>query len=132
MNRARAGQSVPAFAAVSHTMKQAAPAANFDSGAQEAIAGLAASRNANLPVLPSGLAAISTATVGQSTLAIDMAGALFLSEGEGKHWELVARQWTGRAVKVRVQAGAGGAVFQLTNTSGFSWTSADGKTWTVQ
>jgi len=31
-----------------------------------------------------------------------------------------------------VQAGAGGAVFQLTNTSGSTWASADGKTWTVQ
>ena len=132
MDRAQAGRSAPAFAVESHTAKQAAPAASFGIDTQEAVSGSAASRNANQPILPSGLAAISTATVRQRMLAIDVAGALFLSEDGGKHWESVARQWTGRATAVRVQAGAGGAVFQLTNVSGFSWTSADGKTWTVQ
>jgi hypothetical protein len=132
MDRAPAGQSVPAFAAVSHTAKQAAPTASFTIRTQETVAGLAASHNADPHVLPSGLAAISTVTEQQRILAIDLAGALFLSEDAGKHWELVAQQWTGRAVKVRVQAGAGGAVFQLTNISGFSWTSVDGRTWTVQ
>ncbi|MGA3011492.1 MAG: hypothetical protein ABSD72_14640 [Terracidiphilus sp.] len=132
MERAPAGQSRPAFAAVSHTAKQNAPAASFAIGRQEAMAGLAASRNQNLPALPSGLAAISTAAAHQRMLAIDLAGALFLSEDAGKHWEPVAQQWTGRAVKVRVEAGADGAIFQMTNLSGFSWTSTDGKTWTVQ
>ncbi|MFY9854639.1 MAG: hypothetical protein WAK26_12260 [Terracidiphilus sp.] len=132
VNRAEAGRSVPAFAAVSHTTKQAAPVASFDNGTQEAIAGSAASRNANQPTLPGGLAAISTATVRERTLAIDSAGALFLSEDGGKQWEPVAQQWTGRVVALRIQASAGGAVFQLTNAAGFSWTSADGKTWTVQ
>ena len=131
VDRAQASRSVPAFAAVSNRSTQAAPV-NFGGVNQEAKAGLVGSRNANQPILPSGLAAISTATAQQRTLAIDPAGALFLREGAGQHWQLVARQWTGHAIKVRVQAGAGGEVFQLTNISGFSWTSADGKTWTVQ
>jgi hypothetical protein len=131
VDRAQASRSLPTFAAVSNRSTQAAPA-SFGVVNQEAIAGSAASRNANQPILPSGLAAISTATSQQRTLAVDPAGALFLLEGAGKHWQLVARQWTGHAIKVRVQAGAGGEVFQLTNISGFSWTSADGKTWTVQ
>ena len=132
MDRAQASRSVPAFAAVSHKSMQAAPTARFDNGTQDAIGGSTAPRNANLPALPSGLTAISTETVGQRMLAIDVAGALFLSEDAGKHWQPVARQWTGRAVKVSVQVREGGEVFQLTNMSGFSWTSADGRSWTVQ
>jgi len=132
MGGAPVGQNAPAFTAVSRVSKQGAPTASFDNGAREAIARSAASLNANLPILPSGLTAISAAVTQQRTLAIDVAGALFLSEDEGKHWEPVTRQWTGRPVKVRVQAIGSGTVFQLTNTSGFSWTSADGKTWTVQ
>ena len=132
VDRAQAGRSVPAFAAVSHTAKQAAPAANFGIGAQEAKAGSVGSRGANPPKMPSGLAAISTATTQQRALAIDLAGALFLSEDAGQHWQPVARQWTGLAIKVRVQTGLSGAVFQLTNISGSTWVSADGKTWTVQ
>jgi hypothetical protein len=132
MDRAPADRSVPAFAAVSHTPKQAAPATSFDIGTQKTIVGSAASRDANLPKLPSGLAAVSTATARQRTLAIDLAGALFLSEDAGKHWEPVARQWTGHAITVRVQTGVSGAVFQLTNISGSTWVSADGKIWTAQ
>lgn len=132
MDRAQASRKVPVFAAVSRAARQAAPPASFGSGKQEAVNSLAPSSNENLPVLPSGLSAISTATIRQRTLTIDIAGALFLSEDAGKHWEPVAPQWTGRAVVVRMQARAGGAVFQLSNASGFSWTSTDGKAWTVQ
>jgi hypothetical protein len=132
VDRAQASRSAPAFAEVSNRSTQAAQAASYGVVSQEALAGLAPSRNANAAKLPSGLASISTATVRQRTLAIDPTGALFLSEDAGKHWEPVARQWTGHAVRVRVEASTGGAVFQLTNVSGFSWTSADGKTWTVQ
>jgi hypothetical protein len=111
---------------------RSAPATSFDIGTQKTIVGSAASRDANLPKLPSGLAAVSTATARQRTLAIDLAGALFLSEDAGKHWEPVARQWTGHAITVRVQTGVSGAVFQLTNISGSTWVSADGKIWTAQ
>jgi len=132
IDRTQANRSAPAFVAAAHISNQAVPGASFASGTQETAAGLAASRIANPPMLPSGLAAISTATARQHTLAIDPAGALFLSEDAGKHWEPVARQWTGHAVTVRVQAGTGGAVFQLTNIGGSTWASADGKTWTAQ
>ncbi len=128
IDRAQASRSAPALVAAAHI----SPAASFATGAQETAAGLAASRNTNPLKLPSGLAAISTATAGQRTLAVDPAGAVFLSDDAGQHWEPVAQEWTGHAIKLRVQTGAGGAVFQLTNISGFSWTSADGKTWTLQ
>jgi hypothetical protein len=110
-------------------------------------------------ILPGGQIAVSTATARKRTLAIDPAGALFLSEDSGRHWESVVRQWTGRAVEVRVKpvrnlplaASASGeaawhgtsqpvsgkpapasppaAVFEIVNDSGQTWSSADGKTW---
>lgn len=129
MDRASANRSLPSFAPVSNRSMQAA---SFGIGTQEAKAGSAGSHGTNPPKLPSGLAAISTATTQQRALAIDLAGALFLSEDAGKHWQPVARQWTGLAIKVRVQSGLSGAVFQLTNINGSTWVSADGKTWTVQ
>ena len=67
------------------------------------MAEIVVARNAKKAVLPSGLTAISTVTAQHRTLAIDMAGTLFLSEDSGRHWESVARQWSGRAVEVRVQ-----------------------------
>lgn len=110
-------------------------------------------------ILPSGLTAVSTATAQHRTLAIDRAGALFLREDSGKHWESVVRQWTGRAVEVRVKplwnavsAGSSfgvaaehgtnqpaavkpaliappAAVFEIVNDLGQIWASVDGKTW---
>jgi hypothetical protein len=132
IDRTQVNRSAPALVAAAHISNQAAPGASFATVTQETAAGSAALRNANPLILPSGLAAISTATARQHTLAIDPAGALFLSEDAGKHWEPVARQWAGRAITVRVQAGTGGAVFQLTNIGGSTWASADGKTWTAQ
>jgi len=60
---------------------------------------------ANSTKLPSGLVVQSTATAQHRTLAIDLAGSLFLSADLGTHWEPVARQWSGRAVVVRVRQG---------------------------
>ena len=117
-----------------------------------------AARKARITPLPSGLRAVSTVTAKHRTLAIDSSGALFLSEDSGIKWEPVARQWSGRAVAVRMQAGmtingpvaadtlgAGAeaepnrsnpdsavvppAVFEIVNDSGLVWVSADGKTW---
>ena len=51
--------------------------------------------------LPSGLPAVSTAAAGRRMLAIDKAGALFLSEDAGNAWQRVLQQWTGHAVAVR-------------------------------
>jgi hypothetical protein len=103
-----------------------------------------------LPRLPSGLPAVSTVAAGHTQLAIDAAGALFFSHDKGRKWQPVESQWTGRAVVVRlVQAGAGAGVggalksgtlaankksggfslFEIVNSEGAVWTSADGKMW---
>jgi hypothetical protein len=108
--------------------------------------------------LPSGLAAVSIASGGHFLLAIDKAGALFLSKDRGATWERVATQWTGRAVAVRRQAHVHGALyaapaaptgttggsspdaglaplptefFELSNDKNQTWVSTDGRTWTA-
>ena len=53
-------------------------------------------------MLPNGLTAISTAAAQHRLLAIDSAGALFLSNDFGKSWEPIAQQWTSKALQVRV------------------------------
>ncbi len=134
MNTARAARGGSANSAEPRMAKMSAPTGSFDIGIQQPTAGLAASRKENPTKLPSGLAALSTATAHHLTLEIDLAGALFLSDDSGQHWERIARQWTGRAIEVRVQSGntAPAGEFELKNDSGSVWVSADGKTWTAQ
>lgn len=91
--------------------------------------------------LPSGLPSVSTASANHRTLALDAAGALFLRENLGDHWEQVPSQWTGRAVKVRLQQAPGSAnspaaasspvtpAFEIVNDVGQEWVSPDGSTW---
>jgi hypothetical protein len=84
--------------------------------------------------LPGGVRAVSAAVTPDRTLAVNPAGALFLSEDAGLHWEPVAQQWTGRAIEVRATKAAGDAAapalaFELMNETGLAWTSADGKVW---
>jgi hypothetical protein len=50
--------------------------------------------------LPSKRPAISTISNGHETLAVDSAGDLFATENAGIRWRQIARQWTGKAVKV--------------------------------
>lgn len=109
--------------------------------------------------LPSGLASVSIASRGHFLLAIDKAGALFLSEDRGVSWERIATQWTGRAVEVRRQVAANSAPqaapaaqngttgnssadagdasppvisFELSNDKNETWVSTDGRTWTPE
>lgn len=107
--------------------------------------------------LPSGLPAVSTAIAGHRMLAIDKAGALFLSEDAGNTWERVTRQWSGRAVTVRrhivanaitaatqtaeqPEAVTGSAVgspvppvfFEILNDKNQVWLSTDGRLWIAQ
>jgi hypothetical protein len=108
--------------------------------------------------LPSEMPAVSIAHAGERMLAIDKAGALFLSEDSGETWDKVKRQWTGRAVLVRKNAarkpqeaalpaaksedardtsGSGAvsesdAVFELVNDQGQVWLSTDGKIWAAR
>lgn len=116
---------------------QSAPAGSFEIGSQEQLGGSTAARKASPPKLPSGLVAVSRATAQHLTLEIDLAGALFLSDDSGAHWEQIARQWTGRAIEVRAKTGLSGnpapaSEFELKNDNGSTWASADGKTWTAQ
>ncbi|MGO9316317.1 MAG: zf-HC2 domain-containing protein [Terracidiphilus sp.] len=116
---------------------QAVPASSFDIVTQQQLAGSAASRKANPPNLPSGLAALSRATAQHLMLEIDQAGVLFLSDDYGLHWVPVTQQWTGRAIEVRAIKGLSGNTapatsFELQNQAGSTWASTDGKTWTAR
>ena len=74
-------------------------------------------------------------------IALDTAGALFLSEDGGKHWQPIPTQWTGRPVLVRTRplrtqpsalAGVQIMRFELVNDKLQTWVSIDGKLWTAQ
>lgn len=136
-------------------VQRAAPA-QADQLAPLIAAGAAVDKKSGLILLPSGLPLVSTAGAGRTQLAIDAVGALFLSHDFGKNWQPVERQWTGKAVKVRIaqtfkaknaplsgplekqQAQAQAAVtipaalFEIVNDRNAIWTSADGKTWTAK
>jgi len=114
-------------------------------------AALAKSITARAP-LPSTLPAASTISNGLATLAVDSAGDLFLSKDAGMHWQRVAQQWTGKAIKVSLEspvsktqglAGTPSASFEavtpaavptrvgleLTTDAGAVWSSVDGLVW---
>jgi len=107
-----------------------------------------------LASLPSGLPTVSTAAAGQTSVAVDAAGDVFVSRDLGKTWEPVSQQWAGRALKVRLAqpvkhrglfggslnresrkdnpAGApaaGPQLFEIVNDKDAVWASPDGKTW---
>jgi len=116
-----------------------APSASYEvSGRHGAAAGLAVYK-AKPVVLPSGLPTVSTATAQQYVLSIDQAGTVFLSQDSGGHWDRVARQWTGRAITIRLQAAAKDkrsraasspeTVFEIVNDQGQVWVSTDGRNW---
>ncbi len=87
--------------------------------------------------LPSGLPAVSTMSAQGLTLAVDGTGGVFVSEGAGHDWESVAKQWSGRAVAVRLQTAAAGegasrsasTIFEIVNDQGEIWVSTDGRNW---
>jgi len=61
----------------------------------------AVAKSATLPLqLPSKLPAASVLHSSSRTLALDTAGALFLSLDNGKHWTAVISQWPGKAVQI--------------------------------
>ena len=91
--------------------------------------------------LPSGLGVLASASEASRIVALDTAGALFLSEDGGKKWQTIQTQWTGRAMLVRTRPVGtdGGALrapqtvrFELVNDKLQTWFSYDGKTWTAQ
>jgi hypothetical protein len=56
--------------------------------------------------LPSNLATATTISNGHQTLAVDTAGALYLSLDAGRHWTPVDQQWTGKAIQLSLVAPA--------------------------
>lgn len=63
--------------------------------------GLPVLRLAKRAKLPSGLNTVSSAVLLNRLVAIDSAGAVFLSQDGGKRWEPVRPQWKGRAIQVQ-------------------------------
>ena len=121
------------------------------------LGGAAQARSARAP-LPSKRLTASTISNGFETLAVDSAGDLFLSKDAGISWQHVARQWTGKVVKVSLaspismtqsapakspSAGATPSAnfetvppataaprgFELTTDTGAMWSSSDGLVW---
>lgn len=99
-----------------------------------------AKMKARKSVSPSKLGVLSEATTGKRTIAIDTAGTVFQSE-EGRHWQLVNAQWSGRAVLVKalpISPAVAGLMkqpmpqFELTTDKLETWVSADGKAWVLQ
>jgi hypothetical protein len=64
---------------------------------------LMASRLARRPKLPSGLNAVSSASMQTRLIAVDSDGAVFLSQDAGKPWEPVPPRWAGKAIEVHVE-----------------------------
>jgi hypothetical protein len=81
--------------------------------------------------LPSGLRATSTVKGTRATVTVDETGNMFVSTDNGVHWENVARQWSGRAVTVRMQTKTPG-IYEMVNDQGQSWASPDGLVWTAE
>lgn len=82
--------------------------------------------------LPSKLPAETTVTHGKIMLAIDSAGALFVSGNSGKSWKAVKPQWSGKITDLIAPPDVpepGAAQFQLTTDSGADWLSRDGRRW---
>jgi len=102
--------------------------------------GVPANGRAKPAALPSGLPAVSTASARGLTVAVDGAGGVFVRAGAGSGWETVTKQWSGRAVVVRLQVSAAGesvstsaeTVFEIVNDQGQVWVSTDGRNWKAQ
>lgn len=133
------------------------PATAFDAAphAQPEVHGLYAARVASPAPLPSGKTAISSTSNGRKQIAIDSAGAVFLSDDSGAHWSPVLRQWSGQAVRVTTLPAAGKmagssfaseqgnaqptsplapseVTFEITNDKGQHWSSDNGRLWTPE
>jgi hypothetical protein len=64
------------------------------------ISNAAARSSAPAVTLPSKLPALNILQYAGHSLALDSAGAVFLSLDSGKHWTAVAPQWSGKAVRI--------------------------------
>jgi hypothetical protein len=136
--RAAAGGMLKSAAPAALPAVSSTPPAAFEAGSLHGTGRVFAVYKASPTKLPSGLPAVSTASMQHSTLAVDRLGTVYLSEDSGSDWESVANQWSGRAVSVRVQpavdanSGAlqtGPPVFVLVNDQGQVWVSTGGRIW---
>jgi len=95
--------------------------------------------------LPSKLPAAITLENGGRTLAVDSAGALFVSKNVGARWKAVKHQWPGKIAELTVTPAdvnkakrsdtgttTAASTFQLTTESGTVWLSADGVHWSAR
>jgi hypothetical protein len=101
-----------------------------------AMTGSKANRKAASPArprsLPSRLSASITVTSGKVMLAVDSAGALFVSRNGGRGWKAIKPLWHGKVVHLVTPAEPPQtpiAVFQLTTDSDSEWLSRDGSHW---
>jgi Putative zinc-finger len=67
------------------------------------LSNLTALRLARRPKLPSGLNAVSAASMQSQLIAVDSNGAVFLSRDAGEPWEPVPPQWAGKAIEVHAE-----------------------------
>ena len=95
--------------------------------------------------LPSKLPAAITLENGGRTLAVDSAGALFVSKKAGARWKAVKHQWPGKIAALTVApvdankakrsdtgSATAASTFQLTTESGAIWLSTDGVHWSAR
>ena len=80
--------------------------------------------------LPSKLPPDLTVTSGKIMLAVDSAGAVFVSRNSGKGWKTVKPVWPGRVQSIaQAELNPAKAFFELTTESGAIWLSRDGAHW---
>jgi hypothetical protein len=77
-----------------------------------------------LYTLPDKSTPVSVATKDKLVVAVDSAGALFVSENAGKNWTRVKATWKGKVAGVSVNA-----IFELTTDPASIWVSTDGRHW---
>jgi hypothetical protein len=145
MRAAAAAAPAPAPAAAKAAPQAANQTVDVDSLSDMVSNGMSlnttSARGAILTELPSGRATVSKASNGSRTVALDDAGAVFVSKDSGVHWTAVKAQWPGRAVRVSLNApeaktrnlkAATPEPFTLITDAGVTWTSKDGQRWKPQ
>ncbi len=80
------------------------------------LSNLTAARLARRPRLPSGLNAVSVASMQSRLIAIDSDGAMFLSQDSGKPWEPIPPQWAGKAIEVHAEPRVADALMSASQT----------------
>lgn len=101
--------------------------------------------DAIVPKLPGNLPATAKVVMNGRILALDTAGALYLSRDAGRHWKKIHAVWTGSiahlalaeqaespAFKRKEIPGNAAPIFEMTTTDGAVWISNDGAHWRLR